>query len=86
MAGEAAARKQPEVRTLKDAHEVVQRLRPKSNAPLSEWLAFRRASVALYTQVADVDRFHHHEALYWAQREQETADTIATQIRAAKPQ
>ncbi|HEU0086584.1 MAG TPA: AMED_5909 family protein [Pseudonocardiaceae bacterium] len=74
------------MRTLKAAHEAVHRLRPKLDAPLSEWLAFRQTSAALYTQVADVDRFHHHEALYWAQREQETANNIAAQIRAAKSQ
>jgi hypothetical protein len=85
MAGEAKARKLSDVRTLKEAHEAVQRLRPKQNAPLSEWLVFRQTSAALYTQVADVDRFHHHEAQYWAQREQDTADEIAAQIRATKP-
>lgn len=85
MAGEAKARKLPDVRTLKEAHEAVQRLRPQHNAPLSEWLVFRETSAALYTHVADVDRFHHHEAQYWAQREQETAEEIAAQIRATKP-
>ncbi|MGH4017131.1 MAG: AMED_5909 family protein [Pseudonocardiaceae bacterium] len=81
MTDKATQKKLPNARTLKEAHEVLARLRPKSGAPLSEWLTFRRTSAALYTEIADVDRFHHHEALYWAEREQKEANTLAGQIR-----
>lgn len=84
MANSARGRQFGEVRTLKDAHDVAQRWQPKWDAPSSEWLAFRRKSVALYTHVADVDRYHHHEAMYWVQREQKLADELATQIRTDK--
>ncbi|MGH8514977.1 MAG: AMED_5909 family protein [Gammaproteobacteria bacterium] len=80
MTGKATQKKVPSARTLKEAHEVLSRLRPKNGAPLPEWLTFRRTSAALYTEIADVDRFHHHEALYWAEREQEEVNTLASQI------
>lgn len=80
MTDKTTQKKRPNARTLKEAHEVLSRLRPKREAPLSEWLTFRRTSAALYTEIADIDRFHHHEALYWAEREQEEVNTIAAQI------
>jgi hypothetical protein len=86
MGDKAAAKKSPAATTLRDAHEVLRRLRPKQDAPLSEWLAFRRTSAALYTEIADIDRFHHHEALYWANREQEEVNSITTQLRTKEDQ
>ncbi|MGH3795736.1 MAG: AMED_5909 family protein [Pseudonocardiaceae bacterium] len=82
----AATRKPSDARTLKAAHEVADSWRPKQNAPLSEWLTFRRATAALYTQIADIDRFHHHEAMYWAEREQEIADELAARSSPEKSQ
>ncbi|HEX2289952.1 MAG TPA: AMED_5909 family protein, partial [Pseudonocardiaceae bacterium] len=71
------------VTTLRDAHDLIRRLRPASDAPVAEWLAFRRRAAQIYTTVADADRYHHHEALYWVQREREAADELAAQIRAS---
>jgi hypothetical protein len=68
--------------TLRAAHELLTRSMPDLTAPLSEWLAFRRRSAAIYTHVADVDRGHHHEALYWVQREHEEAQALAQQMAA----
>jgi len=36
----------------------------------------------LYTELAEIDRGHHHECLYWAEREQEKAKQISAQIHA----
>ncbi|MGH3940137.1 MAG: AMED_5909 family protein [Pseudonocardiaceae bacterium] len=86
MADDGTALKFSEVRTLKEAHDLAQRMQPKWDAPPSEWLAFRKRSVSLYTHVADVDRYHHHEAMYWVRREQELADELVTKICAEKSQ
>ena len=66
--------------TLAAAHELMPRLMPTPTAPLTEWVAFRRRSAAIYTRVADVDRGHHHEALYWAERELQVAQELTDQI------
>lgn len=71
------------VTTLRDAHDLIRRLRPASDAPVAEWLAFRRRAAQIYTTVADVDRYHHHEALYWVQCEREAAEELAAQIQAS---
>jgi hypothetical protein len=66
--------------TLKQAHEVLMRLRPREGASLEAWRGYHERSAALYAEIAEIDRFHHHEALYWAQRERETAQGIAARI------
>ena len=71
-------------RTLKEIHELLMRQRPREGAPLPVWLEYRQRSAKLYAQIADIDRFHHHEARYWAELEQETAKNIAAQINAGK--
>lgn len=73
-----------EVRTMQDAHDFMARLRPASVAPAAEWLAFRRRGAQVYARVADVDRYHHHEALYWAQLEHEAAEELAGRIAAER--
>ena len=40
----------------------------------------------MYEAVADVDRGHHHEALYWAGYEERQAGEVSAEIQAeAKP-
>ena len=51
--------------TLMEAHEALARIRPGRQAPLVEWLAYHQRSAALYAEVAEIDRGHHHESLYW---------------------
>ena len=67
-------------RTLTDAHNLLARIRPKSTASLEQWLAYYQRSSALYAEIAEIDRGHHHEALYWAERERESANEIEAQI------
>jgi hypothetical protein len=68
--------------TLAQAHELMPRLMPAPTAPRAEWVAFRRRSAQIYRQVADIDRGHHHEALYWAELETAVADELAHQAQA----
>jgi hypothetical protein len=53
-------------RTLIEAHDLLGRLRPPSTAPRQARIAFYRRSAAIYAEIAEIDRGHHHEALYWA--------------------
>ena len=67
-------------RTLTDAHNLLARIRPKSTAALEQWLAYYQRSAALYAEIAEIDRGHHHEALYWAEHERERANEVKTRI------
>lgn len=71
----------PSPRTLREAHEVLVRRRPMGDAPLAAWQEFHDLSARVYAELAEVDRGHHHEALYWANRERQSAQEIAEQIR-----
>lgn len=71
-----------EPKTLRDAHEVVMDRRPSKDANPSVWLAFRLGNARLYKAVADVDRGHHHEALYWAGYEERKAGEISAELQA----
>jgi hypothetical protein len=64
------------------AHDALVRIRPKSGASLVAWKSYYERSVALYREIAEIDRGHHHEALYWADREQRSADEYAARISA----
>lgn len=74
-----------EPRTLADAHQVVARTRPSQKAPLTELLAHHERAAAWYAEVAEIDRGHHHEALFMAERERQCAKEIKTQIPAQRP-
>jgi hypothetical protein len=52
---------------------------------LEQWLAYYQRSAALYAEIAEIDRGHHHEALYWAEHERERANEIKTQISTQLP-
>jgi hypothetical protein len=70
-------------KTLAAAHDALGEIRPASNAPLSTWRAFRQLGARVYAEVADIDRFHHHEALYWAGIERDQAEQTGRQMRLA---
>ena len=67
-------------RTLTDAHNALAKIRPKSNAPQEQWLAYYQRSAALYAEIAEIDRGHHHEALHWAEYGRERANEIKAQM------
>ncbi|MGH3965371.1 MAG: AMED_5909 family protein [Pseudonocardiaceae bacterium] len=69
-------------RTLMQAHEELVRIRPGRDASLAAWLAYHQRSAALYAELAEIDRGHHHECLYWEDREREHAEEVAARIRA----
>ncbi|MGH3550065.1 MAG: AMED_5909 family protein [Pseudonocardiaceae bacterium] len=67
-------------RTLAEAHDAVAAIRPARTAPLVEWLAFHQRSAAMYAEVAEIDRGHHHEALFMAERERHRVTEIKTEM------
>lgn len=73
-------------RTLVEAHEVLARIRPSRQAPRAQWLAYYQRSAALYAEVAEIDRGHHHEYLFWAGHERERATEIKAQIHTSDDQ
>jgi hypothetical protein len=66
--------------TLERAHNAVAEVRPAAGEPAWQWLAYHRHAAAIYAEVADVDRTHHHEALAWAGVEREKVAELARQI------
>ncbi|MFD2474531.1 AMED_5909 family protein [Amycolatopsis silviterrae] len=64
--------------TLHDAHASAITRRPASDAPSSDWADFHFANARMYRAVADYDRWHHHEALYWAGYEERQAARRST--------
>ena len=68
-------------KTLREAHEDVMERRPPNNANPSVWLAFRLGNTRFYKAIADVDRGHHHEALYWAGYEERQAGEISAELQ-----
>jgi hypothetical protein len=50
--------------TLMEMHDALVRIRPSRDAPLEQWHAYHHRSAALYTEIAEIDRGHHHETLY----------------------
>jgi hypothetical protein len=72
-------------RTLAEANEVVAAVRPHRKAPLSEWLAYHQRAAAWYAEVAEIDRGHHHEALFMAEQERERVTDIKAQMSSQRP-
>jgi hypothetical protein len=72
-------------RTLRQAHEALARSRPLLKAPLGEWLAYYQRSAALYAEIAEIDRGHHHEALHMVEQAQNSAKKIEAQIPLQRP-
>jgi hypothetical protein len=67
-------------RTLADAQKALAAVRPPQAAPLSERLAYHQRSAAVYAEVAEIDRGHHHEALFMAEQEWQRAKEIKTEM------
>lgn len=80
MTRDKAAKPGPPPRTLVEAHAAVAHIRPDREAPLEEWRAYYRRSAALYAEIAEIDRGHHHEALCMAEQAQNSAREIEAQI------
>ena len=72
-------------RTLAETHEVLAGIRPNRNAPPSDWLTYYQRSAAWYAEVAEIDRGHHHEALFMAEREHQRAKEIKTEMSSQQP-
>lgn len=68
------------VRTLMQAHEELVRIRPCPKAALPMWLSYYQHSAEVYAQIAETDRGHDGEAMYWARRERAHAKEIEARI------
>src|SRR5690349_15086197 len=67
-------------KTLMEAHELLSRIRPSKTASRTTWLSYYRQSAAVYAEIAEIDRGHHHEALYWADRESRKVRSLQAEI------
>jgi hypothetical protein len=67
-------------RRLVEVHEALARIRPSRKAPLKQWLSYYQHSAAMYAEIAEIDRGHHHESLYWAEHARNHAQAIKAQI------
>ncbi|GAA3671682.1 AMED_5909 family protein [Lentzea roselyniae] len=65
--------------SLAEAHEVLPRLMPRKGAAVADVKRFHEKSAEVYRRVAEMDRGHHHEALYWAEREAQKARELGGQ-------
>lgn len=65
-----------QARTLMQAHEALTALTPRNGAEAAVWRDYHLRSAAVYAEIADIDRGHHHEALYWAGRERRKAEAL----------
>lgn len=70
----------PAPKTLMEAHELLSHMRPGKAASRETWLRYYRRSAAVYAEMAELDRGHHHECLYWANRERAKANHVQTEI------
>ncbi|WP_255638365.1 AMED_5909 family protein [Amycolatopsis sp. DSM 110486] len=60
--------------TLYGAHQWAQSRYPPPDAPPSTVIAFHQENKRMYERIADMDRGHHHEALYFVGYEQRMVD------------
>jgi hypothetical protein len=84
MTGDKAA-KPGSPRTLRQVHEELACSRPCLQASLGEWLGYYQRAAALYAEIAEIDRGHHHEALYMAEQAQDSVKEIEAQIPRQRP-
>jgi hypothetical protein len=67
--------------TLGQAHSDVLRRRPPLESTLVVQRKFHQDNKRLYEGLADIDRAHHHEILYWVEYERRKVETLTEQIR-----
>jgi hypothetical protein len=73
------------VLTLRQAEELLIREWPGLSATGVAWLAYHQRAAELYAHIADVDRDHHHEALFLAAQERESARALTERAGDATP-
>ena len=61
---------------MQEAHDDSYARMPGQDAPVSAWVAFRTANARMYRAVADLDRGHHYEALYWCEHERREVEKL----------
>ncbi|SEP80289.1 hypothetical protein SAMN05216188_101536 [Lentzea xinjiangensis] len=73
-----------QARTLSEAHDVLSKLMPNPKAAPAVLREYYLRSAAVYARVAETDRSHHHEAVYWANREREKGEAIKVTVTEKK--
>lgn len=68
--------------TLDDVHEALSKLCPSTDAGRAAWLAYHQRAATVYADVAEVDRAHHHEALFYMGLERRRAAALLTRAEA----
>lgn len=63
-------------RRLAEAHQFMMDCRPVDEAPVEAWISYRELGAKVYAEVADIDRYHYHEAMSWATNERNTAEKL----------
>lgn len=68
--------------TLMQAHEALSRARPKPGTRDPRiWRDYHLRSAAIYTEVAQIDRGHFHEATAWATCERQRGEAFDQRIK-----
>lgn len=68
--------------TLMQAHEALSRARPKPGTRDPRvWRDYHLRSAAIYTEVAQIDRGHFHEATAWATCERQRGEAFDQKIK-----
>ena len=63
--------------TLQDAHRQVAHLWPGRHATAAGFRAYHEQAAQVYERVAESDPDHHHEALFLARQERNSAEEFA---------
>jgi hypothetical protein len=72
----AEEREQHVVRTLAEAHAMLEARRPESDEGILAWVAHHRWCARVYAAVADTDPVYSAEASAWARIERREAQTL----------
>ncbi|HEV7948818.1 MAG TPA: AMED_5909 family protein [Glaciihabitans sp.] len=70
--------------TLGQAHSDVLKRRPPPESTLVVQRKFHQDNKRLYEGLADIDRAHHHEILYWVEYERRKVETLTELIRSGQ--
>ncbi|MEU5692125.1 AMED_5909 family protein [Actinosynnema sp. NPDC020468] len=65
--------------TLQEARDALERLQPRPDAGAELWIGYHVRAAKVYRRVARTDRYHHHEALAFAQVEENSAEKLKPQ-------
>ena len=75
-----------QARTLMEAHDALSRLMPEPSAEQSVWRDYYlRSAASSVPRSRRSTRGHHHEALYWSDRERRKGEEINSTTNSGNP-